>query len=290
MHMIILLRNNSLDRTASTSIPQPESDDNPYQALSLEYDSDTDDELIYPSQYSLLQYDLQTTNQVIAKTWSDLRKVTSDITKIPTDELLLYEYDSQEGHCHLHTDLSSKSNMKIIPWSKYFFVSPPQLHYIKVTDLNPICCMQIHDQLITGLLTLLVHVSSHLDKYTLFLETVLTLLEESAEHTILQQSYQRIFNTFLSIKDQQLTFFQLCIRIQSENLIVDLRYIYPYFSASVFRHQMRHADILLTPLPVCVVESVQQLQTLSKEHFPILLTASSKLFLVYDEDHQTVSS
>ena len=51
---------------------------------------------------------------------------------------------------------------------------------------------------------------------------------------------------------------------------------------------MRHADILLTPLPVCVVESVQQLQTLSKEHFPILLTASSKLFLVYDDNHQKV--
>ena len=67
MHMIILLRNKSLDRTINTHISQYEADDNPYQALSLEYDSDTDTELKYPSQYLLLQYDLQTSIQVIVQ-------------------------------------------------------------------------------------------------------------------------------------------------------------------------------------------------------------------------------
>ena len=51
---------------------------------------------------------------------------------------------------------------------------------------------------------------------------------------------------------------------------------------------MRHADILLTPLPMCVVESVQQLKTLSTEHFPILVTTASQLFLIYDDSLQNV--
>ena len=130
--MTILLRNNSLDWTANIHIFQSETDDNPYQAISLDY------ELINPSQYSLLQYSLQTTNQVIVKTWSELRQITTDITKISTDNLLLYEYDSQEGYCFLHTDLSSRSNTNIVSWSKNFFVSPTQIHYMKITDLNPI--------------------------------------------------------------------------------------------------------------------------------------------------------
>jgi len=51
---------------------------------------------------------------------------------------------------------------------------------------------------------------------------------------------------------------------------------------------MRQVDVLLTPLPMCVVESVQQIQKLSTEHFPILVTTSSKLLLIYDDSFQNV--
>ena len=289
--MIILLRNKLLDRSVTTRIPRLESDNNPYQTLSLEYDSETDTELQYPSQYLLLQYDLQTGDQIVVQNLLDLQRTTSDITKVAIDNLLIYDYQSQEGYCQPHIDLSHKSNTNIIPWAKDFFVAPQQLLYLTITDRIPICCTQVQDQLHIGLLSLLVNISSTSDNCLLFIEAVFSLLEDSSDNVILRQAYQKIFDHFLLVSNQQLSFFQYCLFIQSKHLISELEYIYPHFYDSVSRRHMRQVDTqLLTPIPMYAVDSMQQLQQLNREHFPILLTTASSLLFITDDNSQNAQT